>query len=346
MNILCLQRVSRRAAARSIATGLAALLLAGGCARAGAADFTGRGLFSFKSDSGCPFSALAPTGECNRIALDDNDTRATLDSASHAIHFTNTRRYGDKTVVADVLLQGTGQVRGGQRVPLTFHALLSRHGDQWAISSHAHAPVAGTFTDIRIDPYRVIAHDAKGERVLLAPVTINKTVSSPSLAARLAKAFVRMDDNRADAGASPDVTVALGLGRLAVPVVRAKFEVPPDAAGAKPTVSDALRAGNWSFELQALSGRIPHDVMRRELFLYGLDTLPAVQPLMQKPWPAHATLRVGAVNGQGYVGYGDQQQEFAGADDAARAFLQGSFVGLALGWQQHPQAAQPRAHGH
>ena len=332
MNILCPRRASRSAAARSIAAGAGALLLAGASATAGAADFTGRGLFSFKSDSGCPFSALAPAAECNRIALDDTDTRATLDRASHTIRFTNTRRYGDKTVVADVLLQGTGQARGGQRVPLTFHALLSRNGDQWSISSHAHAPVAGTFTDIRIDPYRVSVHDAKGERVLLTPATIDKTVASPSLAARLAKAFVHMDDNRANAGGSPDITVTLGLGRVAVPVVRAKFDVAPDAAGAKPAVSDALRGGNWSFELQALSSRIPHDVIRRELFLYGLDTFPVVQPLMQKAWPAHATLRVGAVNGKGYVGYGDQQQEFAGADDAARAFLQGSFVGLALGW--------------
>ncbi len=329
-----------------MAAGLAALLLAGANTTALASEFTGRGLFNFRSDSGCPFAALAPTGECNRIALDDTATRATLDSALHTIHFHNTRLYGDKTVVADVLLQGTGQAPGGQRVPLTFHALLSRAGGRWSISSHAHAPVAGTFTHVRIDPYRVIVHDEKGERVLLTPATIDKTVSSPSLAARLAKAFVHMDDSRAAAGGNPDITVTLGLGRLAVPVVRAKFDAAPDAAGAKPSVSDALRSGNWSFELRALSSRIPHDVIRRELFLYGLDTVPVVQPLMQEAWPQHGTLRVGAVNGKGYVGYGDQQQEFAGADDAARAFLQGSFVGLALGWQQHPQAATPRAHGH
>lgn len=345
MNILFPRRASRGAAARSIAAGLAALLLAGASAAADAAEFTGRGLFSFKSDSGCPFPALAPTGECNRVALDDNGTRATLDSAAHTIRFTNTRRYADKTVVGDVLLQGSGQARGGQRVPLTFHALLSRAGDQWSISNHAHAPVAGTFTNIRIDPYRVIVHDGKGERVLLTPAKIDQALASPSLAARLAKAFVQMDDNRANAGASPDITVALGLGRMAVPVVRATFDVPLDAAGTRPTVSDALRAGHWSFELQALSGRIPHDVIRRELFLYGLDSLPAVQPLMQQAWPAQATLRVGAADGKGYVRYGDQQQDFAGAEDAARAFLQGSFVGLALGWQQHAQAVNHRAHG-
>jgi len=345
MNILTSLGAPRGAATRFTAACLAALLLAGVCATAGAAEFKGRGLFNFESNSGCPFTALAPTGECNRIALDDTDTRATLDSSSHTIRFTNTRLYDSKTVVADVLLQGKGQTRGGLRVPLTFHAVLSRTGTKWSINSHAHAPVAGNFTNILIDPYQVIVNDDKGEQVLLTPAQIDKTVSSPSLAARLVNAFIQINDNRANASGNPDITIALGLGRVAAPVVRAKFDAPLDASGAKPTLDEALRGGNWSFQLQALSSRLPHYVVRRELFLYGLDTFSAVQPLMQKAWPQHATLRLGSVNGKGYVAYGDQQQEFANADDAARAFLQGSFVGLILGWQQHPQAAKLQADG-
>jgi hypothetical protein len=122
------------------------LVLAGACVTASAADFTGRGVFNFKSDSGCPFSALAgPANECNRLALDDADTRAALDSAAHTIRFANPRIYGEKTIVGDVLLQGSGQSRNsGQRVPLTFHALLSRSGNEWSVSSHAHSPIGGS----------------------------------------------------------------------------------------------------------------------------------------------------------------------------------------------------------
>ena len=310
-----------------------------------AAEFKGRGLYQFKSDSGCPFAALALEGECNRIALDDIDTLATLDSASHIIRFTNTRAYGGKTVVADVLLQGNGRTRSGQRVPLTFHAVLSRSGRQWSVNSHAHSPVAGNFTEIVIDPYQVIVNDDddKTQRVLLTPAQVARTVSSPSLAARLVNAFVQINDNRADASGNPDITVAFGWGRATAPMVRATFESMHQASDAKPSLDESLRSGNWSFQLQALSGRLPYDVVQRELFLYGLDTLPATQPLMHKRWPGYETLRVGAVNGRGFVAYGDRQQEFADVDHAARAFLQGSFVGLILGWQQQqqPQPSSP-----
>jgi hypothetical protein len=53
---------------------------------------------------------------------------------------------------------------------------------------------------------------------------------------------------------------------------------------------------------------------------------------------------LGAANGKGYVRYDGQQREFAGADAAARAFLQDSFIGLVLGWQQQ-QPAKAKADG-
>ena len=47
--------------------------------------------------------------------------------------------------------------------------------------------------------------------------------------------------------------------------------------------------------------------------------------------------------------YDGQQREFAGADAATRAFLQDSFIGLVLGWQQQQQppvqAARAKADG-
>lgn len=322
------------ALARSRILRLAIALIAGGCTAAGAADFEGRGIFAFQSHSGCPFAALSPAGDCHRVALDDRDTRATLDSTTHTIRFRNTRLYGEKTVVGDVLLQGSGQARDGQRVPLTFHALLSRSGKQWSISNHAHAPVSGTFSDIRIDPYQVVVNEGNGERVLLTPAQIHKAVAQPSLAARLVKAFVQVKDNRADTAGNPDITIALGLDRLSKRVARAQFEAPAGASGARLSPSQALQSGNWRLQLEALSSQIPHEVMQRELFLYGLDTHPALQPVMQKGWGKHVTLQLGAIDGKGYVSYAGQRHPFAGADAAARGILQGSFVGLILGWQQ------------
>lgn len=321
---------------------LSLLVLAGACVTAGAADFTGRGIFNFRSDSGCPFSALAgPANECNRLALDDADTRAALDSAAHTIRFANPRVYGEKTIVGDVLLQGSGQSRNsGQRVPLTFHALVSRSGSEWSVSSHAHSPVGGEFSDIRIDPYQVVVIEGGAERVVLTPAQIGETLSRPSIAARLANEIVQVQDNRTGGATDADITVGLGLSRASKSVARARFRA-PSAKGIE--LSEAMRQGNWSLELQALSGQIPRQVVQRDLFLYGLESQSLLQPLMQRGFKKNEKLVLGAAGGKGYVRYDGQQREFAGADASARAFLQDSFIGLVLGWQQQQQPQPPVA---
>ncbi|EJL69350.1 hypothetical protein [Variovorax sp. CF313] len=320
------------------------LALAGAFTLASAADFTGRGVFNFRSEAGCPFAALAGAGnDCNRLALDDPDTRAALDSAAHTIRFTNTRSYAGKTIVGDVLLQGSGQARNGQRVPLTFHALLSRSGSDWSVSSHAHSPVGDEFSDIRIDPYQVVVSEANNaERVVLTADQVVAALARPSLTARLANVLVQVDDNRTDGAKDADITIGLGLGKASKSVARARFRA-PGAKGRE--LAEAMQQGNWTLELQALSGQIPRQVVQRDLFLYGLESQSLLQPLLQRGFHKNEKLVLGAVNGKGYVRYDGQQREFAGADAAARAFLQDSFIGLVLGWQQQQQPAKAGANG-
>lgn len=326
--------------ARHVALGLA---LAGACTVASAADFTGRGVFNFKSDSGCPFGPLAAASDCNRLALDDADTRAALDSTAHTIRFTNTHTYDEKTIVGDVLLQGSGQTRSGKRVPLTFHALLSRSGTDWSVNSHAHTPVGDEFSDIRIDPYQVVVNDGNAERVVLTPAQIGEALAKPSLTARLANVLVQVDDNRTGGAKDADITIGLGLSKASKSVARARFHA-PGAKGRE--LAEAMRQGNWTLELQALSGKIPRQVVQRDLFLYGLESQSLLQPLLQRGFHKNEKLVLGATNGKGYVRYDGQQREFAGADAAARAFLQDSFIGLVLGWQQQqPQAVTAKADG-
>ncbi|CAA2099159.1 hypothetical protein [Variovorax paradoxus] len=322
---------------------VAGLVLAGTASLASAADFAGRGVFNFRSDAGCPFAALAGSGnDCNRLALDDPETRAALDAAAHTIRFTNTRSYAGKTIVGDVLLQGSGQSRDGQRVPLTFHALLSRSGSDWSVSSHAHSPVGGEFSDIRIDPYQVVVNEANSaERVVLSADQVVEALAKPSLTARLANVLVQVDDNRTDGAKDADITIGLGLSKASKSVARARFRAP----GAKgQELAAAMQQGNWTLELQALSGQIPRQVVQRDLFLYGLESQSLLQPLLQRGFRKNEKLVLGAANGKGYVRYDGQQREFAGADAAARAFLQDSFIGLVLGWQQQ-QPAKARADG-
>lgn len=231
-----------------------------------------------------------------------------------------------------MLLQGSGQARGGQRVPLTFHALLSRSGNEWSVSSHAHTPIGGEFSDIRIDPYQiVVVSESTTDHVLLTADQIVDALARPSLTARLANVFVQVEDNRADGAKDADITIGLGLSGASKSVARARFRAP----GAKGRdLAEAMQQGNWTLELQALSGQIPRQVVQRDLFLYGLESQSLLQPLLQRGFRKNEKLVLGAASGKGYVRYDGQQREFAGADASARAFLQDSFIGLVLGWQQ------------
>ncbi|MEC5161962.1 hypothetical protein ACFDR9_004364 [Janthinobacterium sp. CG_23.3] len=316
------------------------LLLAHACALAGATEFAGRGVFAFPSASGCPLAALTGNAEqCNRLALDHAETRATLDQAEQLIHFHNTRQYAKKTVVGDVLLQGSGLSEDGKRVPLGFHLVLSKSGDKWSTSQHTHAPVKGNFSAVQIDPYQVDVTEADGKRVVLVAEKITETLTQPSLATRLASDLVQVRDNRAKDARDADITIAVGAGKLSKSVMRARLHSDPVNGG---NVDSLLTQGSWAFELEALTGKIPDAVAQRELFLFGLSGQPMLKPLLVRGFKKHEKLSVGAVNGKGYLRFGDQQQDFPGADAVARAFLQQSFIGLVLGWQQLDGGAHAR----
>ena len=316
---------------------LTALALAGSAAAA--ADLAGRGVHYFASSSGCPLPRVsAGPGMCNRIGLDDDATTAAIDPGTQQIHFNNTRSYAKKTIVGDVLLQGSAVSASGQRVPVSAHLLISKSGDKWSLSSHEHAPVRGAFHDVQIDPYSVDVPAPGGRRVLASSNEAVKVVADPTLAVRLATQLVQVRDNREApkggaagmATGDPDITIALGSGRVAKPVMRARLHSDPLGTGDLATL---LAQGTWWFELEALTGKIPDRVVQRELFLYGLSEQALLKPLMAHGFASRDKLVVGAVNGKGYLRYRDQQQPFDGAGDVATTFLQQSFIGLVLGTQ-------------
>ena len=315
------------------------LLLALVVDSAAAGEFSGRGIFNFKSELVCPLSALAGgTGQCNRLALDDADTRATLDEGTRKIAFTNVKNYASNTTVGDVLLQGTGRSEEGRVVPLSYHMVLSKKGDQWSVNGHVHAPVRGKFSDVNMDLYQIDVKGKDSQRTVLLPGAITAALNQPSLGARVASELVQVRDNRTASASAPDLTIAVGASKLSKPVMRARLHTGPVATPA--AFAALLKQGTWSVELEALTGQIPDHVTRRELFLYGLDGEVLLRPLMQRGFQKHDLLTIGAVNGKGFLRFGTQQQDFAGAEMAGRAFLQQSFMGLVLGWQQMESSAR------
>ena len=321
----------------SLATRIAclALLAASVGANAAPVDRAGRGIYHFMSRSGCPF-ANAAASDCNRIALDAPDGHASIDTDAHAIVFSSDANRRTKDVLGDVLLQGTGVDADGRRVPLSVHVLLRRDGRKWDRDVYVHAPVHGSFTDVRIDPYRVRVKDGDRERDVLTPDETLALFAHPSLASRLARHLVKESATDPKQPLADDITIALGVGGLTKAVARASFtsNAPHDA-----DVDRALASGTWSIRFDALSNRIPVWVAQRELFLFGLDGSALVKDVRERGFRKNDRIEFGARDGSGYLRVNGREEAFAGAAASAHAFMQESFVGLILGWRRDPAAA-------
>lgn len=307
---------------------LLALLLGAGLAQAEA--FSGRGVHAFASASGCPLASLT---DCNRIALDDAHSRVELDRDAGTILFRNAQDYADDTVIGDVLLHGQAKAADGRLVPVSLHLLVSKDGQEWSTSVHAHAPVPGDLSEVKLDAYRIEAETGGQRQSLLTAERAQQVLASPSTAAKLAKQFVQVRDNRVEAAKAEysDITIALGLEQAALPAVRASLHV----AGGHADLAKALQGGDWTLELQALRSRLPLSVIQRDLFLFGMEGVELLQPLRSEGFAKHDKLLLGSRGGKGYLGFRGQQIDYPQAGAAAQAFLQDSFIGLVLSGQQH-----------
>src|SRR5690349_18337684 len=82
-----------------------------------------RGARYFPGRVRCPFFGLGSRGayDSNRIAVDDDQTVATVDLIAHRIVFENNARYEKRAVIGDVLFLVDGITASGKRTPLALH---------------------------------------------------------------------------------------------------------------------------------------------------------------------------------------------------------------------------------
>jgi hypothetical protein len=326
-------------ALRSLACSMTCLTLLSVSAQVHAtpAEFSGRGVFHFASGQGCPLSNGhdSPNNDCNRIALDLADAKASVDPDSHQILIASGSVADKKTVIGDVLLHGSGLAADGQRVPLSLHVLLRRSGEVWKTDTYVHAPVRGTFSDIQLDPYRISVRQGDSERVLFTPEQARDVLAHPSLAARLASYFIAVRPSNAKQPSADDITIALGVGRVSKSLMRASFSSDPASAS---NLYPLTREGTWTLKLQALSGQIPLWVVQRQLFMFALDNSPLLKDVRQRGFKKHDTLELGARNGVGFLRYNGVEEAFPGAAESGYAFMRDSFIGLILAWPRSADA--------
>jgi hypothetical protein len=108
-------------------------------------------------------------------------------------------------------------------------------------------------------------------------------------------------------------------------------------------VPELLARGAWELRLTALSSLLSQETLRRDLFLLGLDQLPAVAAGMKRGLKKGETLTFAFHGGHGRVSWGAEGQDFDEALNVARAFLEFNFLGAILARQvaQDATAATP-----
>ena len=323
MNAFC--KVAARAA-------LSALLLQGAHAAAAPLDLNGRGIHHFASASGCPAGGdAAAQSDCNRIAIDLPDARATIDTEARTILFSG-QPVGNDIVVGDVLLQGSGIAHDGRRVPLSLQVLVRRKGERWDMESYVHAPVEGNFSQVSIDPYALLVREGTQVRTLMTPERARDLFAQPSLRKRLARSVVSVRSSDGSDTARAGITVGLGFGKLSASVLQAAFKA--TGANGAAGVDEVFQGGDWEVALEALSNHIPRWVVQRELFLFGLEDQALLRGVRDDGLRTHDTLAFGARSGRGYLRFNGREAPFDGAARAGHAFMQESFMGLILAWRR------------
>lgn len=291
-------------------------------------EHTGRGIYHFTSQSGCPFDNTTEKS-CNRIALDTSDARVKIDISTHTIIFSSDDNHHTNNIVGDVLLHGTGIDSSGRRVPLSAHLLLRRDQDDWNRDIYIHTPVAGKFTDVNFDPYQIRVKGKDGERDILTPDETLALFTHPSWVARAARHFINVRATNTKQPSEDDITIALGIGKLAKSVARARLL---SSTQLSPDINRALTVGSWSIRFDALSNHIPTWVAPRQLFLFGLENSRLVSEIRAHGFKKNDWIEFGSRNGSGYLIVNGNEEPLPRANASAKAFLQESFMGLILGW--------------
>jgi hypothetical protein len=93
------------------------------------------------------------------------------------------------------------------------------------------------------------------------------------------------------------------------------------------SVAELLAGGAWKLTLTALSRYWLPEVVKRDLFLFGLDHLPLLDGVKAHGLRRGESLQFGFEGGRGEVALGEERAPLPGALDVARAYLEFHMLG-------------------
>jgi hypothetical protein len=299
-----------------------------------------RGVTFFSGRIACPLAGVGSRAghASNRLVLDDADTEVVIDRRAGRITVHNDRAYPRKTTVADLMFLADGFAASGARTPFAIHLKVQKTGHRYQVDLHRHLRNQAPIVRADYEPFVVTAHDRGAQTVVLDRERTDRLISRPSLALRVVKALMAMTDNLEGVQQDPAVhgykvaDLSVGFGALGLNYMMARAELASLDGNNAPliergSVVEMLRDGAWELKLTALSEKWLPEVVQRDLFLYGLDEIPLLEPVRARGLRTGQTLAFRLHQGSGEIALDGQTAPLPGAHDVARAYIEFHMLG-------------------
>ena len=302
--------------------------------------YAARGIYFFSGRVTCPLAGIGARAAdaSNRLVLDDADTEVVIDREAGAIAVRNDRAYETKTTVADLMFLADGVAASGQRTPFSIHLKVQKTGHAYSVDLHRHLRNNTPMARADYEPFVVTAHDGGNAAVVLDRARADRLTTKPSLALRAVKALMAIKDNLEGVDqdpAAPGYKIAdlsVGFGALGLSYMMARAELASLDSGNAPliergSVVDMLRDGAWEMKLTALSEKWLPEVVRRDLFLFGLDEIPLLEDVRARGLRKNQTLAFRFRKGGGEIALDGRAAALPHAHDLARAYIEFHMLG-------------------
>jgi hypothetical protein len=306
----------------------------------GALRYQTRGVRFFPGRITCPLAGVGnrAADASNRLVLDDADTEVVIDRGAGRITVQNDRAYSRKTTIADLMFLADGFAASGARTPFAIHLKVQKTGHRYQVDLHRHLRNQTPIVRADYEPFVVTARDGSAETIVLDRERADRLISRPSFALRVVKALMAMKDHLDGATQDPAVRgykvadLSLGFGALGLSYMMARAELASlDGSNAplieRGSVVEMLRDGAWELKLTALSEKWLPEVVQRDLFLYGLDEIPLLEPVRARGLRTGQTLAFRLFPGGGEIALDDQTAPLPTAHDVARSYIEFHMLG-------------------
>lgn len=293
------------------------------------------GIYHFDGKVRCPFAGVGARGAfaSNRIVV-GGQAVVTVDLARNHVVVKDDHAYDAMTVLADLTFLADGVTKDGRRLPFALHLKVQKQGREVSLDFHRHLRTQDKLVDAELEVYDVDVDDGRAVTRVLDHGKAMALIRNPPFKHKLIKALMAMRSKKlprpADAPgfAMADLTMGFGLARLGMMLVRAELtSLVPPATLRGLTVPRLLEQGGFEVKITALSDRWLPEVIKRDLYLFGLDHVPLLAPLRDRGLTKDQTFGFRVDGARAEVTLDGQAAPLDGARDVARAYLEFHMLG-------------------